>query len=301
MVKMIQVKHSFINCCISFISQFNISDHLGDVEIVDIKNLNKNGNTDVDIIDSGRPSSINSGDKTITTVEDSEDDFSNKSFKDGYEVVSGEVSIVHDTDDESSGLRDAVINDLNDIPNLAFKIENTESKKSYNDVIAPNSVKEKIPYFESLGHKPFSNVLDEHHGMDESQHLKSIDENIDSMEFDNIETLDLSSSDPPGLLESSLVSSESMLNNTKDKQSGSAEIMDRFNPVSTTEVKSQDSQESHTKIPIEKELKDSLKPAEKTSTEEKEKITPVSSNSEKEQINASSSLGTTSKKNRHIQ
>ena len=97
------------------------------MEIVDIRNLSKSGNTDADIIDSGRPSSINSGDKTITTV-DSEDDFSTKSFKDGYEVVSGDVSILQDTDDESNGLRDAVISDLNDIPNLAFKIESTESK-----------------------------------------------------------------------------------------------------------------------------------------------------------------------------
>ena len=187
------------------------ADLLGDVEIVDIRNLSKSGTSDADIIDSGRPSSINSGDKTLTTL-DSEDDFSTKSFKDGYEVVSGEVSIVQDTDDESNGLRNAVINDLaehvTDIPNLAFKIESTESKKSFNEIVK-NSVKEKIPYFESLGDKPFSNVLDNHPGneKDESQ-LKSIDENIDSLEFDNIETLELSSSDPPCLVATSPVSDE---------------------------------------------------------------------------------------------
>ena len=191
-----------------------ISDLLGDVEIVDIRNLSKSGNTDADIIDSGRPSSINSGDKTITTV-DSEDDFSTKSFKDGYEVVSGDVSILQDTDDESNGLRDAIVSDLNDIPNLAFKFESTESKKSFNEVIATNTVKEKIPYFESLGTKPFSNVLDKHlsNDKDETQ-LKSIDENIDSLEFDNIETLELSSSDPPCLIATSPISAEKIEDKT---------------------------------------------------------------------------------------
>ena len=176
------------------------------MEIVDIRNLSKSSNADADIIDSGRPSSINSGDKTITTM-DSEDDFSTKSFKDGYELVSGEVSMLQDTDDESNGLRDAVINDLNDIPNLSFKIENTESKKSFNEVIATDSVKGKIPYFESLGNKPFSNVLDKNlsNEKDEAQ-LKSIDENIDSLEFDNIEILELSSSDPPCLIATSPIS-----------------------------------------------------------------------------------------------
>ena len=32
-----------------------------------------------------------------------------------------------------------------------FKIESSEAKKSYKEVIEPNAVKEKIPFFESLG------------------------------------------------------------------------------------------------------------------------------------------------------
>ena len=160
-----------------------------------------------DIIDSGRPSSITSADKTITlSNEDSEeDDNSSKSFKDGYEVVSNELSAFQDSDEESMAARNVAMNEHIDhaTSSLAFKLENAEEKKSFNEIIAPNAVKEKIPFFESLGQNLHPKADKQSEKNDETN-LKSIDENIDSLEFDNIETLNLSLSESTDNLENLL-------------------------------------------------------------------------------------------------
>ena len=134
---------------------------VGDVQIVDIKNIKKFTRQEAEAgidsleLDSGRPSSIASGDKTVTIdgsihdgfdIEDLDED-SKKSYKEGYEVSdSNDVSMQLDLEDED--IFDP--KDENLFSELNIKLEKIQNLKNDKDGVTPNIVKNTKELFEEI-------------------------------------------------------------------------------------------------------------------------------------------------------
>ena len=133
---------------------------LGDVQIVDIKNIKKFTRQEAEAgvdsldLDSGRPSSIASGgDKTVTIdgsihdgfdIDDLDEDYSKKSYKEGYEVSdSNDVSMQLDLEDED------IFDPKDDNMFSALNIK-LEKIKNDTDKVTPNIVKNTTEFFEEI-------------------------------------------------------------------------------------------------------------------------------------------------------
>ena len=133
---------------------------MNDVQIVDIKNIKKFTRQEAEAgvdsldLDSGRPSSIASGgDKTVTIdgsihdgfdIDDLDEDYSKKSYKEGYEVSdSNDVSMQLDLEDED------IFDPKDDNMFSALNIK-LEKIKNDTDKVTPNIVKNTTEFFEEI-------------------------------------------------------------------------------------------------------------------------------------------------------